>query len=114
MPVLAGMAPFAFAAADIVLDKDEIALLKSLPSREFTAGFGDGADILVTHDDGGARRRMLVEFDVGAADAAYFQLHDRGSLGNTRHRIVTDFGRARPRSHRRQYFFLHARCLPDF
>src|ERR1700733_4932918 len=52
VPVLAGMAPFALATTDIVLDKDEIAFLKSLATAEFPAGLGDDADILVAHDHG--------------------------------------------------------------
>ena len=51
MPVLAEMAPFAFAACDIMLDEDEIAFLEALALREFAARLGDRADILVPHDD---------------------------------------------------------------
>jgi len=90
-----------------VLDKNEVAFLEALAPREFAADFGDGADILMAHDDGGARRRMLVELDVGTANAADFHHQQRGVLGNVRHRIFADFGLARPGSHRRQYFFGH-------
>src|SRR5271170_4150748 len=67
VPILAGMAPFAFAATDIMLDKNQVAFLKTLAAGEFAAGLGDDADILMPHDDGGARRRVLVKFHVGAA-----------------------------------------------
>src|SRR5215469_302207 len=59
MPVLPGVAPLAFAARDIVFDEDEIALLEALAAGEFTASFGDGADIFVAHDHRRLGRRVL-------------------------------------------------------
>ena len=93
--VLAEMAPLALAAGDIVLDEDEIAFLEALAAGELAAGLGDGADVLVAHDHRRRRRRMLVELDVGAADAGDLDLHQRGILRNVRHRIFADLGRAR-------------------
>src|SRR5580698_2989388 len=107
MAVLAGMAPLAFAARHVVFDKDEISLFESFAKREFAAGLGDSADVLVAHDGGLIVRRMLVELDVGAADAADLHLHQRRVLRDIRHGIFADFGLARPGAHRRQYFFSH-------
>src|SRR5580704_4582948 len=70
MPVLSGMTPFALAARHVVLDENQIAFLEALALGELAAGLGDVADILVAHDGGLVARRMLVELDVGAANAA--------------------------------------------
>ena len=112
MAVLAGMAPFAFAAAHIMLDKDQVAFLEALARGEFAAGLGDDADILMSHDGRRVARRMLVELDVGAADAADFHLHQRRVRRDIRHRILADFGLARPRAHRRQHCFSH--CMSPY
>src|SRR5262249_7541649 len=111
MPILPGMAPLAFAAAHIVLDEDEIAFLESLAAGEFAAGLGDSADIFVPHDHRGVRRRMLVELDVGAADAADFHFHQRGVLRNVRHGKFAQFGPAGADPHRRYYLLRHGRFL---
>src|SRR5580692_735963 len=92
MAILPDVAPLAFAATDVVLDKDEVALLESLASRELAAGLGDDADILVTHDDRRARRRMLIELHIGAADAADLHLQESRVFWDIRHRIVPEFG----------------------
>ena len=94
-----------------MLDEDEIAFLETLAAGEFAAGLGDGADILMPHDHRRGGRRMLVELDVGAADAADLHLHQRRVLRDVRHRIIADFGLARPGAHRRQYFFGHVHSL---
>src|SRR5271169_4942287 len=107
MPVLPTVAPFAFAATDIVLDKDEVALFESFASREFPAGLGDGADILVAHDHRRARRRVLVKLDVSAADATDLHLQKGRILGNIRHGIFPYLGGTRRGPHRRHYFFGH-------
>ena len=60
---------------DVVLDEDEIAFLEALALGELAAGLGDIADVLVAHDGGLVVRRMLVELDVGAADAGDLHLH---------------------------------------
>ena len=75
--VLPGVAPLALAARHIVLDEDQIAFLEALALGELAAGLGDVADILVAHDGGLVVRRVLVELDVGAADAADLHLHQR-------------------------------------
>src|SRR3954468_4052101 len=75
MAVLPGVAPLALAARHVVLDEDEIALLEALARRELAAGFGDIANVLVAHDGGLAVRRVLVELDVGAANAADLHFH---------------------------------------
>ncbi len=111
MPVLAGVAPLAFAAHDVVLDEDEVAFLESLAPGEFAARLGDGADILMPHDRGRVARRVLVELDVGAADAADLHLHQRGVLRDVRHGIFADFGLARSGPHRRQHLFCHRKSL---
>ena len=77
MPVLAGVAPLALAAAHVVLDEHQVAFLEALALGELAAGLGDDADVLVAHDGGLVVRRMLVELDVGAADAADLHLHQR-------------------------------------
>ena len=100
VPVLSGVAPLAFAAADIMFDEDEIAFLKTLAAGEFAAGFGDGADVFMAHDHRRSRWRMLVKLDVGAADAADFHFHQRGVLRDVRHRKFAQFGPARPGPHR--------------
>src|ERR1700733_4399910 len=107
MAILTGVAPFALPARPVVLDKDEVSLLETLARRELTAGLGNIADIFVAHDGGLVVRRMLVELDVGAADAADLHLHQRRVLRDIRHGIFADFGLARPGAHRRQYFFSH-------
>src|SRR5712691_6567325 len=94
VPVLSGVAPLAFAAAYIMFDEDEIAFLEALAAGEFTAGFGDGADIFMAHDHGRSRRWMLVELDVGAADATDFHFHQCGVLRDVRHRKFAQFGPA--------------------
>ena len=58
-----------------MLDEDEIAFLEALALGEFAAGLGDSADVLVTHDGGFVVRRVLIELDVGAADAGDLHLH---------------------------------------
>src|SRR5580693_2727725 len=111
MPILPGMAPLALAARHVMFNEDETALLEPLAAGEFTAGLGDSADVLVAHDSGLVVRRMLVELDVGAADAADLHLHQRRVLRDIRHGIFADFGLARPGTHRRQYFFSHFRSF---
>src|SRR5216684_2428361 len=64
--VLAEMAPFAFAAHDVVLDKDQVALLEALAARELAAGLGNHPDVLVPHDGGLVVRGVRIELDVGA------------------------------------------------
>jgi len=68
-----------------VLDEHQIALLEAIALGELAAGLGDVADVLVTHDRGLVVRRMLVELDVGAADAADLHLHQGGISRNVRH-----------------------------
>src|ERR1700685_1588020 len=94
-----------------MLDKDEIALLATLAAGELAASLSDSADILVAHDGGLIVRRVLVELDVGAADAADLHLHQRGVFRDVWHGIFADFGLARPGAHRREYFFSHFRSL---
>jgi hypothetical protein len=79
-----------------VLDEDQVAFLEALALGELAAGLGDIADVLVAHDGGLVARRVLVELDVGAADAADFHFHQRRIRRNVRHRIFADFGLARP------------------
>ena len=109
--VLAGVAPLALAAHHVVLDEDEIAFLEALAPGELAAGLGDVADVLVAHDGGLVVRRVLVELDVGAADAADLHLHQRGVRRDVRHRIFADLGLARSGPHRRQHFLCHCSYL---
>ena len=111
VPVLPGVAPLALAAADIVLDEHEVAFLEALALGELAAGLGDVADVLVAHDGGLVVRRVLVELDVGAADAGDLHLHQRGVRRHVRHRIFADLGLARAGSHGRQHFFCHVLVL---
>src|SRR5262249_57238611 len=60
MPILPGMAPLAFAAAHIVLDEDEIALLESLAAGEFAARLGGCAEIFVAPGYPGVPPPMLL------------------------------------------------------
>jgi hypothetical protein len=61
----------------------------------------------VAHDGGLVGRRLLVELDVGAANAGDFHLH-QGCVGrNLRHRIFADFGLARAYPDGRQHFLSH-------
>jgi len=90
-----------------VLHEHQVAFLETLAGGEFAAGLGDHADILVTHDDVLFGRRMLVELDVGAADAADLHLQQRGIRRDVRHRVFANFGPARPDPHRRQHFLCH-------
>ena len=111
MAILAGVAPFALAAHDIVLDEDEIAFLEALAAGELATGLGDVADVLVTHDDGRRSRRMGVELDVGAADARDFHLHQRRVVGDIRHGIFAEFGFAGAGANRRENFLDHLGLL---
>ena len=112
MAVLPGVAPLALAARHIVLDEDQIAFLEALALGELAAGLGDVADVLVAHDGGLVVRRMLVELDVGAADAADLHLHQRRVGRDVRHRVFADFGLARSGPDGRQHFLCH--CFPPF
>jgi hypothetical protein len=82
-------------------------LLEALALGELAAGFGDVANVLVAHDGGLVVWRVLVELDVGTADAADLHLHQRGVGRDVRHRIFADFGLARGGSDGRQHFFCH-------
>ena len=112
MPILSGMAPLAFAARDIVLDKNEIAFLKTLAASEFAAGFGNGADIFMAHDHRRIGRRMLVKLHVGAADAADFHFHQSGILRNVRHGEFAQLGPAGSDTHRGKHLFHDLASLP--
>jgi hypothetical protein len=90
-----------------MLDENQVALAEPFALGEFAAGLGDGADILVPHDHRRVRRRMLVELDVGAADAADLHLHQRTVRRDVRHRVFADFGLARPGPDGRQHFLSH-------
>ena len=82
----------AWARERFALGSDATVLVTELESG--TPGFGDGADILVAHDHGRVRRRVLVKLDVGAANAADFHFHQRGVLRNIRHGKFTQLGPA--------------------
>src|SRR5262249_61198597 len=105
--VLAEMAPLALAAGDVVLDEHEVALAESLAPGELAAGLGDHADVLVAHDDRRVGRRLLVELDVGAADAGHLHLHE-GAVGrDVRHGKLAQLRPARTGTHRRQNLLCH-------
>ena len=112
MAILTGMAPFALAAAHVVLDENEVALLEALAVGELAAGLGDVSNILVAHDGGLVVRRVRVELDVGAADAGHLHLQQCAVGRHVRHRIFADLSLARPGSDRRQHFFSHGHVLP--
>src|ERR1700736_6874540 len=59
--VLAEMAPLTFAAGDVMLHEDEVALPEAFAAREFAPCLRDGSDVLVPHDHGTLRRGCLVE-----------------------------------------------------
>src|SRR5882672_2862047 len=107
--VLAGVAPLALAAHDVVLDEDQVAFLEAFPAGEFTPGLGDDADVLVAHDHRRRRGRRLVELDVGAADAGDLHLHERAVRRDLRHRKFADLGLAGPRAYRGEYFLHNGR-----
>ena len=90
-----------------MFDEDEVAFLETLAAGEFAAGLGDDADILVAHDHRGIGRRMLVELDIGAADAADFHLHQRAVLRDVGHRIFPNLGLARTHANGCKDFFDH-------
>src|SRR5881296_2289116 len=75
--ILTPMAPFAFAAHHIVLDKDEVAFLKTLAPRELSPCPFDDTDVFVSHDDRGFRWRLFVKLHIRAADPRNFHLHQR-------------------------------------
>ena len=93
--ILTQMTPFAFAAHDIVLNKDEIALLKTLATRELAPRPFDDADVFVPHDDRGFRRRFLVKLHIRAADPGNFHLHQSAVFRNVRYRKHADLCLAR-------------------
>src|SRR4051812_5276049 len=109
MPVLAGVAPLALAAHDVVLDEDDIAFLESLALGELPAGLGNDANVLVAHDDGRRSRRRLVKLDVGAANTGHLHLHERAVRRNFRHRIFADLGLAGAGPYRSEYFLHNGR-----
>ena len=111
MAILAEMTPLALAAHHIVLDEDEVAFLETLAARELAARLGHETDVLVAHDGGLVVRRVLVELDVGAADAADLHLQQCGILRNIGHRVFANFGFARADPHGRKDFFHHCKNL---
>ena len=78
--VLAQMAPLAFAARDVVLDEDQVSFLEALAFGELAARLVDVADVLVPHDHRRARRRLLVQPDVGSADSRDLHLQQGAVL----------------------------------
>jgi 3-methyl-2-oxobutanoate hydroxymethyltransferase len=84
------VAPIAFAAHDIVLDKDEVALFKPLAPRELAAGPFNDADVFMPHDDGGFRGRFFVKLHIGAADSGNFHPHQGAVFRNIRHRKLAE------------------------
>ena len=96
---------------DVVLDEDEVAFLEALARGELAARLGDDADVLVAHDGGLVVRRVLVELDVGAADAADLHLHQRAVGRDVRHRVFADLGLARAGPDGRQHFLCHVSSL---
>ena len=107
VPVLAEVAPLAFAACDVVFDEHEIAFLEPLAAREFAPGLGDNADVLVPHNHRALSGRALVELHIGAAYSRHLHLHQGGILRDIRHRVFADLGLARTHPHRRQNTFRH-------
>src|SRR5260370_9224541 len=101
MAGLGEVTTFAFAAHDVVLDKNQIAFFKSFAPGELAAGFGDVADILVAHDHGSLGRRRLVHLDVSSADAADFHL-EQSAIGRTiRHGAIANLRFVRTNPYRR-------------
>src|SRR5688572_28780910 len=88
--ILTLMAPFALATHHVVLDEYQVAFLEALAPRELAPSLGDGPDILVAHDGRRGPRRVLVELDVGAADAGDLHLHERRVLRHVRHWKLAD------------------------
>src|SRR5205823_10004334 len=75
-----------------------LSLHDALPICELAAPPGDGADVLVAHDHRGARRRGLVELDVGAADPGDLHPQEGAVLGDVRHGKLAHLGPAGTRS----------------
>src|SRR5438067_5802146 len=50
--VFTEMAPLTFAAGDVMLHEDEVALPEAFAPCEFTPCLRDGSDVLVPHDHG--------------------------------------------------------------
>ena len=93
--ILTHMTPIAFAAHDIVLDKDQVALSKPLTPRELAARAFDPADVFMPHDDGGVGGRLLVELHIRAADTGNFHFQQCAVFRSVRHRKLADLGLAR-------------------
>src|SRR5262249_42081131 len=105
--ILSEVAPLAFAAGDVMLDKDQIAFLEALAAGEFAPRFRDHSDFLVAHDHRLFGRRRFVKFTIVSADSGDLHLHQRGVPRDTRHRIFADLGLAWTHANRRHYAFRH-------
>src|SRR5205085_2307103 len=80
--IFALMAPFAGHVRQVMFEQNTVPLFHSLALQPFTAGFGDDADILVTHDD--VFDFLAVILHIAAADAGDLHLDQR--------RLGIDFG----------------------
>src|SRR5664279_2554882 len=109
--ILALMTPLTFAAHDIMLNKDQVALLEALSASEFLAGLGDVTDILVAHDCGRSIRWRLEQLHIRAADTGNFHLQQRRILRNVRHREFADLHLAWAGTDRRSYHLCHMSLL---
>src|SRR5215470_14125157 len=109
--ILAEVTPLALAAGDIMLDEHQVALAKPFALGELAPGLGDGADVLVAHDDRRGGRRLLVQLDVGAADAGDVHPHQGGVGRDIRHGKLAQLGFARAHPHRRQHLLCHVKHL---
>src|SRR5437016_13145947 len=88
--ILTHVTPVAFAAHDIVLEKDEVALFEPLTARELVSRLCDGAAVFMAHDDGGFGGRFLVELHIGAADAGSFHLYQHAVFRDVRQRKLAN------------------------
>src|SRR5262249_30686320 len=105
--ILSEVAPLAFAAGDVMLDKDQIAFLEALAAGEFAPPLRDHSDVLVAHDHPALGRRRLVKFYIASADSRALPLLLHGVVRDTRHGIFADLGLAGPHATRRHYAFRH-------
>src|SRR6266536_3759006 len=103
--ILADVVPLAMAARQVVLEKDEIALVEAFLGRERLAGSGQAADVLVPHDQRAAPQRQAVLADVGPTDASDLDLQQRRIVGNRREIQLPQFGGRWSYLYRGQHLF---------